>query len=114
MTQPVLEVGEKVHIITRRHFKEDIRRHFAGTVLAVSGALIRVEGYSFIVSAISSETRRLSGARTRLFGLTDSSYILNVLPPSVMIDRLQYQTVNGRLMMADSSSGFSLEVNEHN
>lgn len=113
MSDAVIEVGEKVHVVMRRHFREDIRRHFAGTVTAVSGGLIRVQGYTFICSPVGLDCRRLPGLRTRLFGLHDSGFIVNVLPPDVTIDRLRYEAKGGVLMVTDAA-GFSLEVNEQN
>jgi hypothetical protein len=63
MTQTVIEAGDKLHIITRRNFVDDLRRHFAGSVVAVSGGLIRLQGY-----ASYSKTRRQATAESRSFG----------------------------------------------
>ncbi len=113
MSDAVIEVGEKIHVVMRRHFKEDIRRHFAGTVTVTSGELIRAQGYTFICSPVGLEVRRLTGLRTRVFGLHDSGYIVNVLPPEVAIDRLHYEAKGGTLVITDGA-GYSLEVNEQN
>jgi hypothetical protein len=113
MSDAVIEVGEKVHIVMRRHFKEDIRRHFAGTVTAASLGLIRAQGFTFICSPVGLECRRLPGLRIRLFGLQDSGYIVNVLPPDVAVERLHYEAKGGALVLMDGA-GYSLEVNEQN
>ena len=44
----IISVGEKLHIILRRQFEGDVRRHFLGTVEAHEGAVIRAKGYTFI------------------------------------------------------------------
>jgi len=41
----ILEQGEKVHIIERRYFADDIRRHVAGEVLKCTEHAIRLKGY---------------------------------------------------------------------
>ena len=48
MSEQVIDVGDKVHIITRRLFEDDIRRHFVGEVTRVSGELQEVQGYTFV------------------------------------------------------------------
>ena len=44
----VVEKGEKIHVMIRRKFETDLRRHFIGEITAVSGTLVRVEGYSYL------------------------------------------------------------------
>jgi hypothetical protein len=113
LTQTVIAVGEKIHIIMRRHFKEDIRRHFAGTVTAVSEGQIRAEGYTFVFNPATLEYRKLPELRTRIFGILDSGYVINVLPENVVVDRLHYHTNLGAPVITDGA-GFRLEVNEQN
>ena len=40
--------GEKVFVITRRLFDEDLRRHFVGEVQEITNVAMRVQGYSFV------------------------------------------------------------------
>jgi hypothetical protein len=107
----VIEAGEKVHIILRRRFKEDQRRHFVGTVSMVSAGQIRVVGYTFSFNSTSSAFQRLPELRTRVFGLFDSGCVINVLPPQVDVDRLRYHANQGVLVMSDGQ-GFKLEIND--
>ena len=111
MNQPVLEIGEKIHVIIRRHFKEEVRRHFAGEVTAVAPGQIRVEGYTFTCEPVSLAYRRLPELRTRIFALHDSGYIINVIPRTVDVSRLRYHSNTGVPILTDGQ-GFSLEVNE--
>ena len=69
MTQSPIDVGEKVHIIAPRVFKEDMRRHFAGEVMTVSLGLIRIQGYAFAAAVSGLDFTRLPGLRTRVFGI---------------------------------------------
>ncbi|MFH1689771.1 MAG: hypothetical protein ABIE42_05980 [Candidatus Eisenbacteria bacterium] len=46
-----------------------------------------------------------------MFSLSDVSNIINVLPEEVRLDRLTYQFVSGKLVMADGT-GFRLELTE--
>lgn len=111
MQRPLLEAGEKLHIMARRAFKEDLRRHFAGTVVALNGLLARVEGYVFVLNTQVEEYRRRPEFRTRILGLTDANLIINVLPPHVDLDRLRYELVEGRLYVTDGLK-FRFDVNE--
>ncbi len=111
MPQSVIELGEKIHVITRRNFPEEVRRHYAGTVEAVSGAIIRTHGYTFVFNPTALEYRRRPEVRTRLFGIADGQHIINVLPADVVVDELRYLTLEGRLMVTDGRR-FRLDVNE--
>jgi len=107
----VLAVGDKLHIMTRRLFADDVHPHFVGEVSAVAGPLFRAEGFSFVFDSGTNSYVKHPEARTRLFSLSDASHIINVIPQEVDLDSLQYRIVAGSLAIIDSR-GFSLEINE--
>jgi hypothetical protein len=111
MSATVLAVGEKVHIITRRLFEEDPRRHLVGQVEAVSEGLARVRGHAFIFNSAHNEYEKRSGERVRIVSLSDARTLINVLPPDVGIDALHYAFEDGRLVVTDGA-GYSLDINE--
>ncbi len=69
MQSAVLATGDKLHVMTRRLFEADIRRHFVGEVLAHDNCLTLLKGYTFILNLATNEYRRLPEIRTRLFSL---------------------------------------------
>lgn len=109
----IIAIGEKIHVITRRLFKEDVRRHFAGSVTATSGPLIRVEGYSFIFNPVTLDYVFRPEFRTRVFGIGDSNEIINIIPKNSIIERLRYELLDGRLVVTDGTA-VSLDINEYN
>ena len=111
MSQDVLTVGEKVHVITRRVFEEDLRRHFAGECTAVGSSLARIVGYAFVFDPARNEYLKRPELRTRIFPLTDSGLIITVLPAEVDFEKLKYGMSNGRLVLSDGS-GYELDINE--
>ncbi len=111
MEQGLVSPGQKVHIITRRNFAEDLRRHFAGTVEAADGTAVRVHGYTFVFDANALKYRRRPEVRTRIFDLGDAQLIVNLIPADVEIADLDYTTVDDRLVITDSKR-FRLDVNE--
>jgi len=111
MADSVLAVGEKLHIMTRRLFADDVHPHFVGEISAVAGALFRADGYSFVFDSGTNSYVKHPDARTRLFSLSDAAHIINVIPQEVDLDSLQYRLVAGRLAITDSRR-FSLEINE--
>jgi hypothetical protein len=108
----ILEKGEKIHIITRRLFDGDLRRHFAGTVMSdVQQGLLRIEGYAFIFNANTNQYEKRTGLRTRIFSLVDGRHIVNVLPAAVDIEKVHYaKTEAGHLVITDGGT-FELEIN---
>ena len=107
----VLAVGDKLHIMTRRLFADDVHPHFVGEISAVAGPLFRAVGYSFVFDSATNSYVKHPEARTRLFSLSDAGHIINVIPHEVDLNSLQYRVVAGRLAITDSR-GFSLEINE--
>lgn len=111
MDEFVLGVGSKVHVVTRRSFAEDVRRHFVGVVQCCSGEVARVEGFAFVLRGSTNEYERRVEKRVRVVSLTDAANIINLLPEAVRVDRLKYEFSSGRLVMTDGE-GYELELSE--
>ena len=107
-----ISVGEKLHVITRRLFEGDLRRHFAGVVTAVEGNIVRLEGYVFIFDTRANAWDRRHEKRTRIVGVGDSGHIIKVIPPEVEIDALVYQLDASRHLVVTDGKKFALDINE--
>jgi hypothetical protein len=108
----ILESGEKLHVIMRRNFDNDLRRHFIGEVIEVDGVLARVAGYAFVFDNTTGQFVRRRDMRTRIIGLADAGNIVNVIPPQANIENARYkQSAEGKLVVTDDQS-FSLDINE--
>lgn len=108
----VLDIGEKVHVITRRLFDNDLRRHFVGEVKAISEVAARLEGYVFVFDASHNRYVKRPERRVRIIGLVDSGNIINVLPPHLEIDDLSYQVSGENHTVFTDGVSFSLDINE--
>jgi hypothetical protein len=111
MTAAVLAVGECVHVITRRLFDQDPRRHFVGRVEAVSEGTARVRGHAFIFNSAHNEYEKRSGERVRVISLLDAGNVVNVLPEGARLDELHYALEDRKLVLTDGA-GYSLDINE--
>lgn len=111
MSQDFLTVGEKVHIITRRLFEEDLRRHFVGECTVVADNHARIVGYAFVFDPSRNEYLKRPERRTRLFPLADAGLIITVLPAEVDIEHVKYVMSNGRLVLSDGGN-YELDINE--
>lgn len=108
----VISTGEKVHIITRRLFEEDLRRHFVGVVETCTETTIRVNGWAFVFDQAVTEFTRRDGARTRVFSLTSAGLIIGVLPGDVDLEKVRYRAdkSGGRVLTDDQ--GFEMNISE--
>lgn len=107
----LVEVGEAVHIIERRLFSGDVRRHFIGEVEAHTDRVLRVKGYLFVYDSGASAFQRKPELRRRLIPL-DNRVIINVLPEGVSPDRVRYaHDSEGNLTLADGA-GWELDISE--
>lgn len=107
----VIDVGEIVHVIDRRGFEADLRRHFVGVVEQVDKLAIRVVGYAFIYDTSDSTFIRRDEKRTRVIPLT-SGLIINVAPPQTDLENVRYAAdENGHAAVTDGGV-FTLNITE--
>lgn len=106
-----LEPGDKVHVIERRLFEGDVRRHFVGEVTGADVMAMRVIGYVFVHDATSSGWIRGTELRTRIIPIGSSGYVINVLPDGTVVDDVRYEETEGRLTVTDGGS-LRLDINE--
>jgi hypothetical protein len=108
----LLKSGEKIHVITRRLFEGDLRRHFAGEVVAANETIVRVKGYAFVFYPGPNEYVRRPELRERIIALTDAGNVTSVLPENVNLEELVYRpSEENRLVVTDNRS-FCLDINE--
>ena len=107
----ILALGDKVHVASRRLFPGDVHVHVVGEITAVEGPLFRVVGYAFVYDPASNTYFKHPELRTRLFSVEDPGRDITLLPRKADMDSLQYDVVEGRLMLLDGR-GFSMEVAE--
>lgn len=107
----ILAIGDMVHVASRRLFPGDVHSHVAGEITAVEPPLFRVVGYLFVYDPASNTYFKHPELRTRLFSVSDAGRDITLLPRKVDMKSLQYDVVEGRLMLLDAK-GFSMEVAE--
>jgi hypothetical protein len=107
----LIQPDECVHVIERRLFPGDVRRHFIGQVEAVSERAIRVRGYLFVYDSSSNAFVKKPEPRTRIFPL-DNRVIVNMLPASLKFENIGYfHDSEGNLSITDGA-GFELDISE--
>ncbi len=107
----LVQLGERIHVIERRLFAGDVRRHFVGEVEARTDEALRVQGYLFVYDSGASGFVRKPELRRRLISL-DNRVIINVLPESVSVDEIRYaHDADGNLTLTDGA-GFELDISE--
>ena len=107
----MLDVGDKVHVIERRQFDSDVRRHFFGVVERVDSVAMRITGFVFVYDPGSSSYVRGAKQRTRVIALGSAGFVINVAPPETDPGAVRYLEHQGRLTVTDGGS-FVLDINE--
>ena len=112
MKSSILKPGEKIHVIHRRRFDKDIRRHFVGTVEAYEAGLIRATGYVFVVDELNQHlfTKR-PDRRTKLIPLASGDVIVNVLPEDLDTEQVRYE-LDGRKLWVTDGNDWRMDVKE--
>jgi hypothetical protein len=106
----VLSAGEKVHIIHRKSFDGDTRRHFVGTVEVCDGNLAKVKGYLFAMDKKSNRFVKHDPERTRIIALTSGMLIINILPPQVDIEKITYKQSSVDHIAVSDGSDWHLDL----
>ena len=107
----ILEQGEKVHIIERRYFADDIRRHVAGEVLKCTEHAIRLKGYVWVFDSPNGRFVRKPEKRERIVCMGDR-LIINVLPPEADLEAAQYVADPQKGLQVTDEKSFFLEITE--
>ena len=108
----ILKVGEKVHIMIRRAFVGDLRRHFVGEIKEVAENAIRVKGYTFILDEASGEYYRKPEVHTRIFSFLDGRTMISVIDPLTVIEKVAYRLSEENNLVATDGEHFQLDINE--
>jgi len=106
----ILKPGEKVHIIEKRFFKEDTRRHFVGEIVQCTESNIRVRGYVWACEALKGFNKKPE-IRERIFSLHEG-LIINIVPPEVNLEELKYVNILHKGLFVIDGKNFSLDITE--
>lgn len=106
----LLEVGEKVHVVERRFFEHDVKRHVVGEIVKCGSDSIRIKGYVWSFHAVCGEFVKKRGKRERVI-YADKMLITNVLPPDVDLEQLRYISNQDGHALTDGGA-FLLEVSD--
>ena len=104
--------GEKFHIVMRRNYESQVQRHFIGAADVVEGSVVRASGYAFIYDETKAQYIKKPVKRTTILDLAESGYIVNLLPSTVDIDELKYETIDRTFLAISDGKGYLLDINE--
>lgn len=112
MNTPLLNPGENIHVIHRRCFDKDVRRHFVGRVESYESGVARASGYVFSIDDLSKHLFvKRPDRRTKLIPIGSGDVIVNVIPESVDIERITY-VLHDRSLKVTDGENWSMEVKE--
>lgn len=107
----ILEQGEKIHVVERRLFVDDVRRHFIGEVLKCTERAVRARGYVWVFDAVSGQYIQKPEKRERIFAL-DDRLIINVIPSEADIEATAYISDPQKGLLVTDRESFFLEITE--
>ena len=106
----IIEPGEKIHLVERRFFSEDMHRHFIGEVRAVTDNALRITGFVWVYNSQKNVFVRRPEKRERLLPLGDR-LIINILPKDVAVDDVIYDEDLAGMFITDGKK-FRLDLSE--
>ena len=108
----LLSPGEKIHVIHRRQFEKDARRHFVGQVESYDHGLARASGYVFVVDDLNKHMFvKRPDRRTKLIPISSGAVIVNVIPENTDLEGVHYELKDSALHVTDGNS-WRIEVKE--
>ncbi len=104
MKTALLNPGEKIHVIQRRRFEKDVRRHFVGQVEGYEHGMARTSGYVFVIDDLNKHMFvRRPDRRIKLVPVASGDVIVNVIPESVDLEKVTYEVKDRMLWVTDGS-----------
>ena len=108
----IIKPGEKIHVVVRRAFAQDIRRHFIGEVMDSTESLIRTEGYAYLYDTNTNLFVKKNYSHVRIFSMVTGVNIICVLPRTANLKKITYRfTEKNRMVLTDGES-LTMDVNE--
>lgn len=108
----LLRPGEKIHVIHRRQFEKDARRHFVGEVESYEHGIARAAGYVFVVDDLNKHMFvKRPDRRTKLIPISSGAAIVNVIPQTADLEQVHYELKDGALYATDGKS-WQIDVKE--
>ena len=107
----ILDSGDRVFIITRRLFPDDVQRHFVGIVDKATQNAIRIHGHAFVRDVAQGEFVRRKGQRSRVFPL-DNQIVIFVLPDDIDIGVVRYEHPTGKELTVTDGKQFRIDISE--
>ena len=109
---PILSPGEKIHVMHRRRFEKDVRRHFVGEVEGYEQGVARASGYVFVIDDLSKHLFvKRPDRRTKLIPIMSGDVIVNVIPETVDVEQVAYEPKDRSLVVTDGSA-WTMDVKE--
>jgi hypothetical protein len=107
----ILEPGEKLHIVERRFFSDDVQRHVVGEVLACTEQVVRLQGYIWVFDVTDGRFIRKPEKRERIIPL-HGRLTINVIPRDVDPSMVKYVADPQRGLQVTAGQGFCLDISE--
>lgn len=108
----MLRPGEKIHVMHRRRFEKDMRRHFVGEVERYEHGVARASGYVFVIDDLSKHLFvKRPDRRTKLVAIASGDVIVNVIPAAVDLEHVAYE-LKARSLVVTDGSAWSMDVKE--
>lgn len=108
----ILQEGEKIHVIHRRLFEKDIRRHFVGVVDHYEAGVIRAIGHVFAIENPRDNVfLRKPETRVRVMSIHGGNLLVNVLPQTVDLEKIRYE-FRGQGFRVTDGSDWHLDIKE--
>jgi hypothetical protein len=107
----ILKKGEKIHAIHRRHLDKDPHRHFIGVVDEYEAGVARVTGHVYTVDPSKFSYFRRPEKRTRIISVISGDLLVNVIPPSVDLEKIVYKQEAKSVRVSDGGD-WHLDLSE--
>ena len=107
----ILQQGEKIHVIHRRHLDKDPHRHFIGVVDAYENGVARATGHVFTVDPTKFLFFRRPEKRTRIIALASGDVLVNLVPAEVNLEEIVYKQEKKSVRVTDNRDWF-LDLSE--
>jgi hypothetical protein len=109
----LLKKGDKIHVIERKRFPDDVCRHFLGEVFEGAENAVWVFGYAFVFDKAKNQYVKKPEVRNRIISLVDADNIINLLPEYAKLPKATYKFTEDNMFIITDDETFDLDLCEY-
>ena len=108
----ILQDGNRVLIVHRRLYDNDLPRFFVGIVDGYEAGICKATGYSWVKDTFASRLIGKREKRSKIFSLSSGTLLVYQLPDHLQLEKLSFEVDPQRRLWLGDGLDFKMDLSE--